>query len=455
MRNPFGHSPATNFSPEGPKRRGIDRSTWIAVAVALLTIVVADTANLAGGGLGSLALVLLATGLYALISGRPSWLRLPDRRAAGITIGISVVTLIAGFLLNPPAGAPDTSAAAGKTAVSEPAETSSPSPTPTPRPSTTKAPAPTPSPTPDVAPLDTDEVPAVTVQGAVAPQSQPAAGTKALALLETLAIKGRAPKTGYDRDQFGTAWADVDRNGCDTRNDILKLQLYDIVFANSVPCKVAAGVLDDPYTATTIRFIRGQATSSAVQIDHVVALSDAWQKGAQQLSAEQRMAFANDPLNLQATDGPTNQQKGDGDAATWLPPNKAFRCTYVATQISVKATYGLWVTQAEHDAMASVLGSCGDIDAPTNVQPPVAEPDPAPAQPAPVPAAPAPAPAPAPVAPAPAPVVPAPVAPVPAPAPYYPNCAAVRAAGMAPINISTPGYGPHLDRDGDGWGCDS
>ncbi|MHA7263482.1 GmrSD restriction endonuclease domain-containing protein [Arthrobacter sp. TMN-37] len=453
MRKPFGQSPASNPMPEGPKRRRIERSTWIAIAVALLAIVVADTANLTGGALGSTALVFLATGLYALVSGRPSWLRLPDRKAAGIAVAVSVVALIAGILLNPPADAPERTAAADKTAVSAPAETPSPPPTPTPRPSTTKAPEPTPTPTLDVAPLDTDEVPALTVQGAVAPQSQPAAGTKALALLETLPIKGRAPKTGYDRDQFGTAWADVDRNGCDTRNDILKTQLYDIVFANSVPCKVAAGVLDDPYTATTIRFIRGQATSSAVQIDHVVALSDAWQKGAQQLSPEQRMAFANDPLNLQATDGPTNQQKGDGDAATWLPPSKAFRCTYVATQISVKATYGLWVTQAEHDAMASVLGSCGDIDAPTNQEPPVVEPAPVPAQPEPVPAAPAPAPAP--VAPAPAPVAPAPVVPAPAPAPYYPNCAAVRAAGMAPINISTPGYGPHLDRDGDGWGCDS
>ncbi|WP_159615324.1 GmrSD restriction endonuclease domain-containing protein [Arthrobacter zhaoguopingii] len=451
MSEPFGRSPASNPLPEGPKRRRIDRSTLIVVAVVLLSIVVVDTADLAGGALGSTGLVFLATGLYALISGRPSWLRLPDRKAAGMTTAVSVVALMAGILLNPPAGAPERTAAADKTAASAPAGTPSPSPTPTPRPSTTKAPAPTPSPTPDVAPLDTDEVPTVTVQGAIAPQSQPAAGTKALALLETLAIKGRAPKTGYDRDQFGTAWADVDRNGCDTRNDILKLQLYDIVFANSVPCKVASGVLDDPYTATTIRFIRGQSTSSAVQIDHVVALSDAWQKGAQQLSVEQRMAFANDPLNLQATDGPTNQQKGDGDAATWLPPNKAFRCTYVATQISVKATYGLWVTQAEHDAMASVLGSCGDIDAPTNQEPPVAEPAPVPAQPEPVPAAPAPAPAPV----APAPVAPAPVVPAPAPAPYYPNCAAVRAAGMAPISISTPGYGPHLDRDGDGWGCDS
>ena len=182
--------------------------------------------------------------------------------------------------------------------------------------------------------------------------------SQALDALATLPIKGRAPKTGYDRELFGQAWADVDRNGCDTRNDILKRDLTAISYVNSVPCKVKSGTLADPYTAKTINFVRGTTTSSAVQIDHVVALSDAWQKGAQQLSREQRTALANDPLNLQATDGPTNQQKGDGDAATWLPPSKAFRCEYVARQISVKATYGLWVTQAEHDAMARILGDC-------------------------------------------------------------------------------------------------
>lgn len=180
----------------------------------------------------------------------------------------------------------------------------------------------------------------------------------ALDTLATLPIKGRAPKTGYDRDQFGQAWADVDRNGCDTRNDILKRDLTAVSYTNSVPCKVQSGTLADPYTAMTITFVRGASTSSAVQIDHVVALSDAWQKGAQQLSREQRTALANDPLNLQATDGPTNQQKGDGDAASWLPPNKSFRCEYVARQIAVKAAYKLWVTQAEHDAMAAILGDC-------------------------------------------------------------------------------------------------
>ncbi|MHA7209701.1 GmrSD restriction endonuclease domain-containing protein [Arthrobacter sp. MDT1-65] len=335
-------------------------------------------------------------------------------------------------------------------------------------------PSPTASATPsDIAPLDSEAVPDVTGTPK-APSTQPAANTTALALLETLSIKGRAPKTGYDREQFGQAWADVDRNGCDTRNDMLNRDLTDIVHTNSVPCKVQSGLLDDPYTGTEIPFLRGQDTSSDVQIDHVVALSDAWQKGAQQLTSDQRLAFANDPLNLQSTDGPTNQQKSDGDAATWLPPNNGYRCEYVARQVSVKATYTLWVTQAEHDAMVRILSDCTGTLAPTNqVAPPVVAPVQPVETPAPVvePVAPAPAPVvPEPVAPpvvvpapvAPAPVAPAPVAPAPVPAPVapapgasYANCSAVRAAGAAPIYAGTPGFEAKFDGDGDGVGCES
>ncbi|HYH77621.1 MAG TPA: DUF1524 domain-containing protein [Arthrobacter sp.] len=313
------------------------------------------------------------------------------------------------------------------------------------------------APTPSAAPLD-PETPYLLAHGVsvAAPKTQPAFATKAIDLLATLPVKGRAPKTGYDRALFGQAWADVDRNGCDTRNDTLKRDLTGITYTNSVPCKVQTGTLADPYTGTTISFLRGTATSSAVQIDHVVALSDAWQKGAQQLTVEQRTAFANDPLNLQATNGPTNMQKGDGDAATWLPPNKGFRCEYVARQISVKATYSLWVTQAEHDAMARILADCAGQLAPTNEQAPAAAPAPAPA-PA-VAAAPV-APAPAPAAVAPAPVVPAPVVPVPAPAApaaaYYANCTAAKAAGAAPIFAGQAGYRAALDRDSDGVACES
>lgn len=179
--------------------------------------------------------------------------------------------------------------------------------------------------------------------------------------LENLAVKGRAPKTGYSRDQFGQRWADVDHNGCDTRNDILNRDLTNKTFKPGThDCVVLTGTLSDPYTGNTIAFQRGIKTSEAVQIDHVVALSDAWQKGAQQLSAEVREQFANDPLNLLAVDGPTNAKKSDGDAATWLPPNKAFRCDYVARQIFVKEKYALWVTAAEKNAMESVLSSCTD-----------------------------------------------------------------------------------------------
>jgi len=181
----------------------------------------------------------------------------------------------------------------------------------------------------------------------------------AVLTLATLTVKGRAPMTGYDRARFGQAWADVDRNGCDTRNDILRRDLTAYTLkAGTHGCLVLRGTLHDPYTGKTISFVRGQGTSTAVQIDHVVALGDAWQKGAQRWSTTTRTAFANDPLNLLAVDGPTNQRKGDGDAATWLPPRKAVRCAYVARQISVKHKYALSVTAAERDAMARVLQAC-------------------------------------------------------------------------------------------------
>jgi hypothetical protein len=181
----------------------------------------------------------------------------------------------------------------------------------------------------------------------------------ATALLETLAVKGRAPKTGYTRAQFGPAWADVDRNGCDTRNDILKRDLTSITYrAKTRNCVVESGTLVDRYSGETINFVKGNISSMEVQIDHVVALSNAWQTGAFKLTADQRRALSNDPLNLFAVKGRLNSQKGDGDAATWLPPLKSFRCSYVAQQIAVKAKYSLWVTAPEKAAIVSILAKC-------------------------------------------------------------------------------------------------
>ena len=177
---------------------------------------------------------------------------------------------------------------------------------------------------------------------------------RAAAALNRLVVKGRAPKTGYTRERFGYGWASV--RGCDVRDRMLARDLIGKTFVPGDDCAIQSGRLNDPYTATTIDYVRGGA--SEVDIDHVVALSDAWQKGAQRWSGVRRHVFANDPLNLLSVDAGANRAKGDGDAATWLPPNKRFRCTYVARQVAVKRRYGAWVTRAEHDAIARVLAKC-------------------------------------------------------------------------------------------------
>ena len=134
---------------------------------------------------------------------------------------------------------------------------------------------------------------AVLVAGFMAIPTTPAeaADQKASVVLETLAVKGRAPKTGYDRASWGD-WADPDGNGCDTRNDILNRDLKSITYKYPGDnCTVLTGVLIDPYSGTKIDFLRGVGTSNLVQIDHVVAVSDAWQKGAFKWGSATKIAF--------------------------------------------------------------------------------------------------------------------------------------------------------------------
>ena len=197
--------------------------------------------------------------------------------------------------------------------------------------------------------------------------SQAASVPSGLSVIEAQVTKGRAAKTGYTRAQFGQAWSDVDRNGCDTRNDILKRDLTAEIFKdNTHDCVVLSGMLIDPYSGESINFVRGNITSMEVQIDHVVALSNAWQTGAFKLTIKDRTALANDPLNLLAVKGRLNSQKGDGDAATWLPPLKSYRCDYVLRQIAVKMKYKLWFTAPEKEAMVRILKSCPDKALPTS-----------------------------------------------------------------------------------------
>jgi len=253
----------------------------------------------------------------------------------------------------------------------------------------------------------------------------------ALAALAMLPVKGRAPMTGYMREAFGQGWLDADRNGCDTRNDMLGRDLIAKTYdPKTRGCVVLSGTLVDPYTATRIEYVRGDGT--LVDVDHVVALGNAWATGAYRWQIGKAAAFANDPMNLLPVEASANRQKGDGDAATWLPPNKAYRCTYVARQVAMKAKYGLWVTEPERAAVARVLQGCPGQRLPADSGAPI-----------------------------PAPVnLPDPRAPQAGTSPgsgdevYFENCDAARAAGATPVRRGDPGYGSHLDGDADGLACE-
>lgn len=205
---------------------------------------------------------------------------------------------------------------------------------------------------------------------ALAAHTSPVEAVQPLALdaARQITVKGRAPLTGYTGNRvklFGTAWYDVDKNGCDTRNDILRRDFITVVIKpGTYGCKVIGGTWRDPYSNGSYSFT---AAPSKVQVDHIVSLSDAWQKGAQQWTFEKRRNLANDPLNLVMTMGALNASKSDGDAATWLPPYKAYRCKFVARQVAVKRKYGLWMTQAEKAKIVDLLSapSCSGLRLPT------------------------------------------------------------------------------------------
>jgi uncharacterized protein DUF1524/excalibur calcium-binding domain-containing protein len=446
------------------EKRQISRMTVVRAAVAalMLALVVAGAAT--GGFPGVLmtvGFVVLLVGIGAVVVGQARWALIASRGVAAGVLAAGVVVLLIGGATAP---------------ATEPvANTTSAEPTATPTISAADVEAATVAAEAALLQAETAETVAagqattgLLADSAATTAIESAQPTTALAALAAVPVQGRAAKTGYDRDLFGSGWVDIDRNGCDTRNDMLGRDLTAETFKSGTRnCVVLTGSLADPYSGQAIGFQRGQDTSADVQIDHVVALSNSWQTGAQGWDAGRRAYFANDPLNLLAVDGPLNMQKGDGDAATWLPPNKGYRCAYVARQVAVKVTYGLWMTQAERNAIATVLSACpneplpGGVVADVPVRTPAAATTAAPAprttatpEPAPVVVVPVPAPAPDPE-PAPAPVVVPEPEPEPAADVYYANCDAVKAAGAAPIYPGDPGFEPKFDRDDDGVGCES
>lgn len=267
------------------------------------------------------------------------------------------------------------------------------------------------------------------------PANPAIADTSARSALESLVVKGKGPKTGYDRDSFGPAWFDVDGNNCNTRDDMLKRDLQERQMEGS--CRVIAGMLfPDPYTGSPIRYVRGR---SLVDIDHVVALGQAWESGAAQWLFPQRVRFANDPLNLLAVSASANRQKSDREAAAWLPANRGFRCAYIARQIAVKVKYRLSITQPEKEAMQRVLASCPNeqlpdgqdaVSAPTRPGAPVIAPTERPSTP---------------------PATSSGIR-------RYANCTEAKRAGVTPImrSVSPELYNlnTHMDRDKDGVACE-
>jgi hypothetical protein len=455
--------PAAHPRPSAPPvgAAGRPRPAWAqpsvvvpAVGIVLAVLVGAASSGLSGTLIAT-ALVVLVGAAWHLATGR-RFLGAPGRKLGVGLLSISLVGLGVGSAVADPSDAARHPAAAA----SEPGPTSDPSAV---APSPTTDPTPTPTPE-DLADPDDPALNAGAAADLVAPQAAgssdaaailaAATGRTALVALAQLRVDDSPSMAGYVRDAFGYRAYDTDRNGCDTRNDILRRDLTGITIKDGTNgCVVLSGTLADPYGGTTIAFTRGAATSNDVQIDHVVALGDAWASGASGWPDDLRHQLGNDPLNLLAVAGPLNTQKGDKAADQWLPPDTAYRCAYVARQVGVKLTYALSVTTPERSAIAAVLSSCPDQPLPGGSKLPVAvtaapSPTTAPAQPAAV-VAPAPTKRSAPVAPAPAP------APAPASV-YYANCTAVWAAIGRPLLAGEPGYAaPRLDRDRDGVACEN
>ncbi|SDS02967.1 Protein of unknown function [Paraoerskovia marina] len=266
-------------------------------------------------------------------SRRPWWPYALGGAVAGALI-VGAVVIVGGAGDDAPA--PPVVASPTTSAPTEPAE-----------PSPTEATEATTTPTPEPAPEPSATTPAT-----------PNTGAAWLAVLDTVDVAPEGTSSGYDRDRYGDGWSDTDGNGCDTRNDVLARDLDDVEMRDA--CLVENGWLDDPYSGERTYFERGWETSALVQIDHVVPMAESWRSGAAAWTDAEREAFSNDPLNLLAVDGELNQQKQADDVAEWLPPYEGSRCGYAAQMVAVKSTYGLTVDAAERDALAEILGGCGE-----------------------------------------------------------------------------------------------
>jgi hypothetical protein len=202
-------------------------------------------------------------------------------------------------------------------------------------------------------------------------RTRPAPGPRvdarpALAALASLAtVPARTHRDDYDRAAFGPAWDDgsdaaLAGNGCDTRDDMLARDLRDTthVVTTACPRAVASGEMRSPYTGDRVDFRRGRERGGTVQIDHIVPLAYAWDSGAHAWGPRLRLTFANDPANLVAVDGRSNQDKSDSPPGEWMPAHAPFRCRYAVQFVLVAATYRLAVDARSVAVLRTALGRC-------------------------------------------------------------------------------------------------
>jgi hypothetical protein len=194
----------------------------------------------------------------------------------------------------------------------------------------------------------------------------PVAGSSVLDLLATIRIVPEY-SVGYDRDLF-PHWKDLDGDGCDTRKEVLIRDSRSSAVIGS-SCTVVSGTWYSPYDGAT------WTNPSDVDIDHVVALNEAWQSGAYAWSTQQRTNYANDLTDgrtLLAVTDSVNQSKSDKDPTAWLPSLASYRCTYLANWVSVKARWLLAMDEAEHAAVKSGLSGCTGTSVAVAPAPPTA-----------------------------------------------------------------------------------
>lgn len=191
--------------------------------------------------------------------------------------------------------------------------------------------------------------------------------TAARADLATLTVTPtRPPKKdpAYKRKLFGTPWADVDHNSCNTRDDVLfswvdRAKPFTAARQGRCTHDMIAGTWIDPYDGATLVFtdLKTPKQSQAIQIDHMVPLLEAFRSGANTWTPQQRLAFANDPANLTPVDGPANESKGDSDPAAWKP-KAIYQCTYARRFIGIKTKYKLSIDKPEKAALTQMLTTC-------------------------------------------------------------------------------------------------